>query len=100
MSEVHGDPFAVADGVRSDEHVARVFAHHWPDAPNLGDIATIDWDDVHTVDVLCGGVPRQDVSTVGTRDGLAPGTPMRALVTHDRSDRHAAAATPLQPSLG
>ncbi|WP_053384911.1 DNA cytosine methyltransferase [Leucobacter celer] len=54
--------------------VQRVFAHHWPDAPNLGDIATVDWDAVEPVDVLCGGFPCQDVSTVGKMAGLAPGT--------------------------
>jgi DNA (cytosine-5)-methyltransferase 1 len=54
--------------------VARIFAHHWPDALNLGDITTIDWLDVEPVDVLCGGFPCQDVSTVGKRAGLAPGT--------------------------
>lgn len=54
--------------------VARIFSHHWPDAPNLGDITTIDWRDVEPVDVLCGGFPCQDVSTVGKRAGLAPGT--------------------------
>ncbi|WP_022883696.1 DNA cytosine methyltransferase [Glaciibacter superstes] len=57
-----------------NEPVARVFAHHWPDAPNLGDITTIDWNQVPPVDVLCGGFPCQDVSTVGKRAGLAPGT--------------------------
>lgn len=54
--------------------VARIFAHHWPDAPNLGDITTIDWHNVEPVDALCGGFPCQDVSTVGKRTGLAPGT--------------------------
>ena len=29
-----------------NEPVARVFSHHWPDAPNLGDITTIDWNTV------------------------------------------------------
>lgn len=57
-----------------NEPVARVFAHHWPDAPNLGDITTIDWSTVAPVDVLCGGFPCQDVSTVGKMAGLAPGT--------------------------
>lgn len=54
--------------------VARVFAHHWPDAPNLGDISNIDWTTVPPVDILCGGFPCQDVSTVGKGAGLAPGT--------------------------
>ncbi|WP_281711273.1 DNA cytosine methyltransferase [Dermacoccus nishinomiyaensis] len=57
-----------------NEPVARVFAHHWPDAPNLGDITTIDWSSVEPVDVLCGGFPCQDVSTVGKMAGLKPGT--------------------------
>lgn len=57
-----------------NEPVARVFAHHWPDAPNLGDITAIDWSDVPPVDILCGGFPCQDVSTVGKQAGLAPGT--------------------------
>ncbi|MDF1488821.1 MULTISPECIES: DNA cytosine methyltransferase [Actinomycetes] len=54
--------------------VQRVFAHHWPDAPNLGDITTINWADVPPVDILCGGFPCQDVSTVGKMAGLTPGT--------------------------
>lgn len=54
--------------------VQRVFAHHWPDTPNLGDITTINWDQVPPVDILCGGFPCQDVSTVGKMAGLAPGT--------------------------
>lgn len=57
-----------------NELVARVFSHHWPDAPNLGDITTIDWSQVEPVDILIGGFPCQDVSTVGKRVGLAPGT--------------------------
>ena len=57
-----------------NEPVARVFAHHWPEAPNLGDITTIDWNTVPPVDILCGGFPCQDVSTVGKMAGLAPGT--------------------------
>ena len=53
---------------------ARVFVHHWPGVPNLGDITTIDWREVEPVDVICGGFPCQDVSTVGKRAGLHPGT--------------------------
>ncbi len=57
-----------------NEPVARVFSHHWPDAPNLGDITVVDWRTVEPVDILCGGFPCQDVSTVGKMAGLAPGT--------------------------
>ena len=57
-----------------NEPVARVFSHHWPEAPNLGDITTIDWNTVPPVDILCGGFPCQDVSTVGKMAGLKPGT--------------------------
>ncbi|MFV4913233.1 DNA cytosine methyltransferase [Microbacterium lacticum] len=48
----------------------RVYAHHWPGIPNLGDISTTDWATVPPVDVLMC----QDVSTVGKGAGLAPGT--------------------------
>lgn len=54
--------------------VQHVFARHWPDAPNLGDITTVDWSTVPPIDILCGGFPCQDVSTVGKMAGLAPGT--------------------------
>ena len=57
-----------------NEPVARVFARHWPGAPNLGDITTIDWSQIEPVDILIGGFPCQDVSTVGKRAGIAPGT--------------------------
>lgn len=61
-----------------NEPVAGVFAHHWPEAPNLGDITAINWSRVEPVDVLIGGFPCQDVSTVGKRAGLpvapAPGS--------------------------
>lgn len=57
-----------------NEPVARIFAHHWPDARNLGDITTIDWHTVEPVDILCGGFPCQDVFSVGKVAGLAPGT--------------------------
>ncbi|WP_240183657.1 DNA cytosine methyltransferase [Leifsonia aquatica] len=52
----------------------RVFVHHWPDAPNLGDITTISWDQVPPVDILRGGFPCRDVSTLGKMACLAPGT--------------------------
>ena len=77
----------------NNPHVARIFAHHWPGIPNLGDITTIDWRNVDPVDVLCGGFPCQDVSTVGKRACLAPGT-RSGLWSH-----MAAAIEVLQPRL-
>lgn len=74
-----------------NEPVARVFSHHWPGAPNLSDITTIDWSRVAPVDILIGEFPCQDVSTVGKRAGLAPGT-RSALWSH-----MAAAIDVLQP---
>lgn len=32
-----------------NEPVARVFSRRWPEAPNLGDITTIDWCQVEPV---------------------------------------------------
>lgn len=40
-----------------NEHVARVFSHHWPDVANLGDVTTIHWSCVPPVDILCGDFP-------------------------------------------
>lgn len=57
-----------------NQPVARVFSHHWPDAPNLGDITAINWGTVPPIDILCGGFPCQDISTVGKMAGLKPGT--------------------------
>lgn len=76
-----------------NEPVARVFAHHWPATPNLGDITTIDWRAVEPVDILTGGFPCQSVSTVGKRAGLAPGA-ASGLWSH-----MAAAIEALQPRL-
>ena len=70
-----------------NEPVARVFSHHWSDAPNLGDITTIDWSQVEPVDILIGGFPCQDVSTVGKRAGPRARHPLRPVGAHGRSDR-------------
>ena len=46
---------------------ARVFAHHWPGIPNLGDITQVDWRQVEPVDVICGGFPCQDIFILARR---------------------------------
>ncbi|WP_371126755.1 DNA cytosine methyltransferase [Streptomyces sp. 2314.4] len=42
--------------------------------PNLGDITTVNWDNVPGVCVLTAGFPVKDVSVAGLRTGLADGT--------------------------
>ena len=49
-----------------------VLARHWPGVPNYRDVTAVDWAEVEPVDIITGGFPCQDVSTVGKRVGLAP----------------------------
>lgn len=53
---------------------SRVLAHHWPDAPNLGDVTAVDWASVEPVDIISGGSPCQDLSHAGRRAGMTEGT--------------------------
>jgi DNA (cytosine-5)-methyltransferase 1 len=47
-----------------------VLAHHYPDAPNLGDMTKFkEWPD-EPIDLLCGGTPCQSFSVAGLRKGL------------------------------
>lgn len=57
-----------------DPGATRVLTQRFPDAPNLGDIAAIDWSTVAPVDVITGGFPCQDLSLAGRRAGLTPDT--------------------------
>jgi DNA (cytosine-5)-methyltransferase 1 len=60
-----------------DPYACRVMAQHFPNAVNLGDITAIDWEDVareHSIDIICGGFPCQDISTAGLGAGIADGT--------------------------
>jgi DNA (cytosine-5)-methyltransferase 1 len=57
-----------------DKDASKVLEHHFPNTPNLGNIAEIDWSTVEPVDVLCGGFPCQDVSSAGKRAGIKQGT--------------------------
>jgi DNA (cytosine-5)-methyltransferase 1 len=56
----------------SDNHpsAVKLLAHRHPDVPNLGDITTIDWNDVQPVDLLTAGFPCQDISNAGKRAGI------------------------------
>lgn len=57
-----------------DTAASKVLAHRFPDAPNLGDITAVDWNQIEKPDILCGGFPCQDVSAAGKRAGIKAGT--------------------------
>lgn len=56
-----------------DPGACKILAHRFPDAPNLGDITTVDWSQVEPVDVLTGGFPCQDISSSGRKAGVHSG---------------------------
>jgi DNA (cytosine-5)-methyltransferase 1 len=57
----------------NDKHVSTILAARYPDVPNLGDVTTLDWAEVSTVDVLCAGFPCQDISFSGRGAGIEKG---------------------------
>jgi DNA (cytosine-5)-methyltransferase 1 len=57
-----------------DPHVSAILAARMPGVPNLGDITTVDWNQVEPVDVLTAGFPCQDISAAGRGAGIRKGT--------------------------
>ncbi|MBA2951465.1 DNA cytosine methyltransferase [Streptomyces himalayensis] len=64
-----GDKVAyVAD---NDEAASLLLAHHYPEAPNLGDIETYDFTQLYgLVDKVVAGFSCQDISNAGGREGI------------------------------
>lgn len=60
--------------VENDPAAAKVMAYHHPGVPNLGDVATINWNAVPRVDVITSGSPCPDLSVAGNRKGMHDGT--------------------------
>jgi DNA (cytosine-5)-methyltransferase 1 len=63
----------VAAFAENDPYAAAVFAAHHPQVPNLGDITTVDWDqvrDLYAPDVIGAGFPCRNISNAGRRDGI------------------------------
>jgi len=76
----------------TDPRASTVLAARFPDVPNLGDIRTVNWGHVESVDILTAGFPCQDISNAGKRAGITG--PQSSLWT-----AVAAAIRDLQPSL-
>lgn len=58
----------------NDPGASKIIEARFPGAPNLGDVAGIDWQKLEPVDVMTGGFPCQDVSQAGQQLGMRPGT--------------------------
>lgn len=62
-----------------DAAPSRILAHHYPDAPNHGDITKIEWDDVEPIELFTGGYPCFPTGTlILTREGWKPIEKVRA----------------------
>ncbi|MFC8495005.1 DNA cytosine methyltransferase [Streptomyces sp. NPDC057235] len=72
MTEVFGG--SVVWHSEIDESASAILAHHWPEVPNLGDLAAVDFATVEPVDIVAVGFPCTDVSLAGRMAGIAPGT--------------------------
>lgn len=57
-----------------DKGALKILEHRFPGVPNVGDVTTADWSQVEPVDILTGGFPCTDLSKIGGRAGLRPGT--------------------------
>lgn len=57
----------------NDPAMTRLLASRVSNVTNLGDITTIDWRSVPSVDILTAGFPCQDISTAGKRQGIQKG---------------------------
>ncbi|WP_090014931.1 DNA cytosine methyltransferase [Lentzea albidocapillata] len=57
----------------NDPHVTTLLDARMPSAPNLGDLRTVDWSAVPTVDIVTAGFPCQDISAAGRRAGIKKG---------------------------
>lgn len=56
--------------VEIDPFCQKVLAKHWPNVKRYGDITKLEGSELEAVDLIAGGFPCQDVSRVGSRNGI------------------------------
>lgn len=52
-----------------DPYCCRVLEARWPEVPNLGDVTSVDFEEVEPVELIAGGYPCQPFSLAGSRSG-------------------------------
>lgn len=57
--------------VEKDPFCRAVLEKHWPGVTRFDDVCTVGAAQLVPVDLICGGFPCQDISSAGTRKGLA-----------------------------
>lgn len=57
--------------VEVDDYARKVLRRQWPDVPKFTDVRSVGSRELAAVDFIAGGFPCQDVSSAGTRLGLA-----------------------------
>ena len=63
--------FTIIWQVEHDAYCQKVLRKHWPAVPCHHDITTIQWRDIPSVDLVCGGFPCQPFSVAGQQKGQA-----------------------------
>lgn len=60
--------------VEQNKYCQGILKKHWPDATIHNDIREVNHENVHPVNIICGGFPCQDISAAGKGAGIEHGT--------------------------
>jgi len=60
--------------VEQNKYCQSILKKHWPEAIMYNDIREVNYENVHPVDIICGGFPCQDISAAGKGAGIEHGT--------------------------
>ena len=56
--------------IEQNKYCQTILQKHWPDATIYDDIREVNHENVHPVDIICGGFPCQGVSSAGQGKGI------------------------------